>query len=183
MLQARTALGAIAMFDKLFPDEYYDSVFEIPYRELKAAGIKAIIFDIDNTLAEYRFSSPPENTVNLIRKLEKLGLKVCLLTNNGKRSLERFNRVLKLPAYSKGRKPLAGKARKAMREMKVTPSETAVVGDQVLTDVWCGKRLKARSILVKPISKKDIWTVRLKRGLERLILAKYEKSLKAAGVE
>ncbi|MDR1638597.1 MAG: YqeG family HAD IIIA-type phosphatase [Clostridiales bacterium] len=171
------------MFKNLFPDHYYDSVFEIPYKDLKSEGIKAIIFDIDNTLAEYRFAMPPERTINLIKRLQKMGLKVCLLTNNNKRSLDRFNKGLKLPAYSQGLKPLAGKAKRAMKEMGATPAETMIIGDQVLTDIWCAKKIKAKAILVKPMSDRDIWTVKLKRGLEKVILSQYEKSLKAAAVE
>jgi HAD superfamily phosphatase (TIGR01668 family) len=170
------------MFNNLFPDEYYDSVYEIPYKDLKAKGIKAVIFDIDNTLAEHNFVRPPEKTVNLLRRLEKMGFKVCLLTNNSKRSLARFNKTLKLPAYT-GLKPFAGKARKAMKALGSSSEETAIIGDQVFTDVWCGKKIKAKSILVKPLSKRDALTVKLKRGFEKLVISQYEKSLKAGKVE
>ncbi|MDR1560565.1 MAG: YqeG family HAD IIIA-type phosphatase [Clostridiales bacterium] len=163
------------MWEKFFPDHYYDSVFEIPYKELKQKNIQALIFDIDNTLAPYNIRRPPEKTSNLLNRLERMGFKVCLLTNNGKRRLTYFNEHLKLPAYHKGMKPLAGKAKKAMRVMSVTPEATALIGDQVLTDIWCGKRLKVTTILVKPISKKDVLSVRLKRGIEKSIVSAYLK--------
>jgi len=163
------------MLEKLFPDHYYDSVFEIPYKELKQNNIQALIFDIDNTLAPYNIRRPPEKTSNLLNRLQKMGFKVCLLTNNGKRRLTHFNEFLKLPAYHRGLKPMSGKARKAMRIMGVTPEATALIGDQVLTDIWCGKRLKVKTILVKPISQKDVLSVRMKRGLEKSILSAYLK--------
>ena len=163
------------MWEKFFPDHYYNSVYEIPYKELKQKNIQAIIFDIDNTLAPYHTGRPPEKVTSLLNRLQRMGFKVCLLTNNGKRRLTHFNENLKLPAYHHGLKPLAGKAKKAMRVMGVTPENTALIGDQVLTDIWCGKRLKVTTVLVKPISDKDVITVRLKRGLERSIVASYLK--------
>ena len=168
------------MWEKLFPDHYYDSVFEIPYKELRENNIKALIFDIDNTLAPYNIRRPPEKISNLINRLQKMGFKVCLLTNNGKRRLTHFNEHLKLPAYYRGLKPMGSKAKKAMRIMGVTPEVTALIGDQLLTDIWCGKRLKVKTILVKPISKKDFITVRMKRGIEKPILSAYLKKQKLA---
>jgi len=171
------------MWEKFFPDHYYDSIYEIPYRELRQKKIQALIFDVDNTLAPYHTRRPPEKVSNLLNRLQKMGFKVCLLTNNGKRRLNRFNEYLKLPAYHRGLKPLAGKAKKAMRVMGVTPESTALIGDQVLTDIWCGKRLKVTTVLVKPISDKDAITVRMKRGLERSIVASYQKKLGQAEAE
>ncbi|MDR1537719.1 MAG: YqeG family HAD IIIA-type phosphatase [Clostridiales bacterium] len=169
------------MFEKFFPDHYYDSVFEIPYRQLKASNIKFIFFDVDNTLAEFNFRKPQERTVSLLKRLGKMGFTVCLLTNNGKRSLSRFNKNLNLPAYCQSLKPLAGKARKAMKALDATPESSVIIGDQVLTDIWCGKKLNIKTILVKPLSKKDIWTVHLKRGFEGLILKQYKKKIELGG--
>jgi HAD superfamily phosphatase (TIGR01668 family) len=165
------------MWEKLFPDHYYDSIFEIPYKELKEKNIQALIFDIDNTLAPYNIRRPPEKTSNLLNRLQKMGFKVCLLTNNRKGRLKSFNEFLQLPAYHRSFKPMGSKARKAMKVMGVTPESTALIGDQVLTDIWCGNRLKVKTILVKPISKKDFVTVRMKRGVEKSILKAYKKKL------
>jgi HAD superfamily phosphatase (TIGR01668 family) len=163
------------MWEKLFPDEYYDSVFEIPYKQLKEDNIQALIFDVDNTLAPYNVRRPPEKTTSLLNRLQRMGFKICLLSNNNKKRLNSFNEYLKLPAYHKGLKPLGGKARKAMKSMGVSPANTAFIGDQVLTDIWCGKRLKVKTILVKPITKKDVLSVRMKRGIEKSIIASYLK--------
>jgi HAD superfamily phosphatase (TIGR01668 family) len=165
------------MLERFHPDHYYDSIFEIPYKELKERRIEALIFDVDNTLVEYHMRRPPEKTFNLLVRLKKMGFKVALLTNNGRSRLSRFNETLQLPAYHKGLKPFVGKAKKAMKDLIVNPEHTAIIGDQVLTDIWCGKRLKITTILVKPISQKDVWTVYIKRGLERKIVKSYVKKV------
>jgi HAD superfamily phosphatase (TIGR01668 family) len=54
--------------------------------------------------------------------------------------------------------------------MELTSQETAVIGDQIFTDVLGGNRLGLYTILVTPISEKEfIWT-RLMRKLERFVL-------------
>jgi predicted HAD superfamily phosphohydrolase YqeG len=44
---------------------------------------------------------------------------------------------------------------KAMKQMELTPEQTIVVGDQMLTDVYGGNRLGLYTVLVLPISVKD----------------------------
>ena len=39
------------MFKKLYPDIYVRSIEHLPLKELKKRGIKALVFDIDNTLS------------------------------------------------------------------------------------------------------------------------------------
>ncbi|MDR3240423.1 MAG: YqeG family HAD IIIA-type phosphatase [Clostridiales bacterium] len=164
------------MWEKFYPDHFYDTIFEIPYKTLKEKNIQALIFDVDNTLTAYRAKRPPEKTSSLLLRLKKMGFKIALLTNNNKQRLTVFNENLKLPAYHQGLKPLAGKAKKAMKELGVSAGQTAIIGDQALTDIWCGKRLKLTTILVKPISQKDAFGVVLKRGLEKKIISSYLKN-------
>ena len=51
-------------------------------------------------------------------------------------------------------------------------------GDQIFTDVLGANRCKIFSILVNPISKKDLWMTRLKRPLEELVIKSYVKKQK-----
>ena len=37
------------MFDRLYPDIYIKSIEQLPLKEFKRRGIKAFVFDIDNT--------------------------------------------------------------------------------------------------------------------------------------
>jgi predicted HAD superfamily phosphohydrolase YqeG len=51
-----------------------------------------------------------------------------------------------------------------------SPGETAVVGDQIFTDVLGGNRLGLLTILVMPISPKEFISTQLVRKLERMVL-------------
>ena len=63
-------------------------------------------------------------------------------------------------------------------EMNINPENIAVVGDQIFTDVIGANRNKMISILVEPISRKDIWVTKLKRPIEEYIVNRYINKLK-----
>ena len=58
---------------------------------------------------------------------------------------------------------------------------TLFVGDQLFTDVWGAKRTGIHNILVKPIDKKEEIQIVLKRYLEKIVLASYNRYIKKQG--
>jgi len=164
----------------LTPDYYYESVFAIPYTELLNKNIRGLIFDLDNTLTPFHEKLPPAKIVALMKRLEKMGFKVCLLTNNTTGRLERFNAEMKLNGIANGLKPFTRGIRKAMKIMGTHRAQTVIIGDQLLSDVWAGKNAGICTILVKPITEKDFFFVRFKRHIERIMLRNYFKELENA---
>ena len=47
-----------------------------------------------------------------------------------------------------------------------------MVGDQIFTDVLGGKRLGLYTILTRPLSRKEVPTTRILRGLENWVIGK-----------
>jgi len=162
----------------LAPDYYYDSVFQIPFDDLWKKNFRGLIFDIDNTLTRYDEKQPSAKIVALLSKLERMGFRVCLCTNNTNKRLRNFSENLSYPGIANAIKPLTRGIRYAMKTMGTTPAHTIIIGDQLLSDIWAGKNAKITTILVKPLSDKDFILVKLKRILERFILKKYFASLK-----
>ena len=73
------------------------------------------------------------------------------------------------------KKPFKKNLLNAMADMGTVPNETALMGDQVFTDVWAAHNAKITAILVPPINdKRDVFT-KFKRLLEKPIIKKYEK--------
>lgn len=163
------------MLKRFFPQKYYDSIYSISIEQLHSKNIKGIIFDIDNTLAPFDIKDPDEKIKNFFSMLQSEGFKVSLVSNNRGNRVEVFNKDLKLPAVSRAAKPSLRGLIKAMKLMGTDVATTAFVGDQLFTDVWAGNRMGVYSILVKPISDRDEWTVKLKRGLEKIVLSIYFK--------
>ena len=62
-----------------------------------------------------------------------------------------------------------------MRLMDTKIEETAVIGDQIFTDIWW-EQINMFTILVVPLTR-EIFYVRVKRIAEKYILLKYKKFL------
>lgn len=162
------------MFKAFYPDEYLDSTYEIDFDKLKEEGIKGVIFDIDNTLVPHGFPAD-ERAKELFRRLHSLEIKACLLSNNQKPRVEKFNQDIGVFAIYDAHKPSIKNYEKAMALMETDRTDTIFVGDQLFTDVWGAKRAGIRNILVKPIHPKEEIQIVLKRYLEKIVLRSYRK--------
>ena len=155
---------------------FVKSAFAVDYERLRRRrGIKALIFDIDNTIAPFDVADPPEEASAFLAGLKALGFRICLLSNGGRRRVERFNRGMGLHAVHRAGKPGPLGLRKALRLLRAGPRETALIGDQVFTDVLCGNIWGLYTILVRPVSGRDEFSVRLKRGIEKQVIRMYKK--------
>lgn len=161
------------MKNRLRPDIFLNTIYELDTALLKDLKINSIIVDIDNTLVSWNTKEPDDKVYELVRKLGAEGFNICILSNGTRKRVEEFNKYLKLPAVYKAIKPSKTAFRRAMKLMNSVPANTAVIGDQIFTDVLGGNRLGLYTILVAPISDKEfIWT-RIIRKLERHILKKH----------
>lgn len=162
------------MLTRFFPEKYIGSIFELDIEELIKEGIKGIIFDIDNTLVPYDVAEPTAEIVEFFETIKSKGLQITLVSNNTEDRVIRFNEKLKVFAIHKAKKPSTQNLGKAMKLMDLANHQVAIVGDQVFTDVFGGNRAKIKTILVNPVSEKDEWITKVKRGLEKKILRRYE---------
>lgn len=163
------------MIRKLYPKAYISSIFDMDITALKNKGIKGIIFDIDNTLVPYDEAEPNEAIIGFFKKLRSEGFKITLVSNNTEDRVLKFNEKLKVFALHKARKPLTGAFKKALALMDCSKEEAVIVGDQVFTDVYGGNSAGISTILVQPVSDKDEWITKVKRGLEKRVIKSYEK--------
>lgn len=161
------------LLERFYPDLYLKSVFELPLAELKRRGIRALVFDIDNTIAPFDVAEPEESIVELFQCLRQEGFALCILSNNSEERVQRFNRPLGALAIHKAGKPATAKLRRAMAYMGSTPASTAIVGDQVFTDMWCGHRAGLYCIMTAPICDRDQLITKVKRGAERWVMRRY----------
>ena len=159
----------------LVPDRMYSRYEDVTPEELSRQGIRALLVDIDNTLAPYEQPDADDTHRAWVADMAAHGIAVALVSNNDQARVERFNRTLGLPAYWKSRKPRRRTLDRAMRQLGVTPEETAILGDQLLTDAYAGKRIGLTTLIVPPIRDKRTLFFRFKRFLERPFLRRYRK--------
>ena len=150
----------------------YDHVTPQLCREL---GIRAILSDIDNTLAPYEQPESDERIRAWLRELNEAGISVALISNNHADRVDRFNRDLGLIAYPDAGKPFGKMLRRAMRELGSDSSCTAMLGDQLLTDALAGHLQHLKVLVVPPIRDKRTAFVRFKRWIERPVIRRYHR--------
>lgn len=155
------------------PDLYLNNIYEITPGYLKSRGIRAVLLDIDNTLVTYDDPKPTPPVLAWLKALEDSGISAAFISNNHRERVEAFNSELHFFASWDSKKPSGKYYLAAMEQLGTSVSDTAVVGDQIFTDVWSAKRLGLYAILVKPIRDKTSLFFKCKRALEKPILKRY----------
>ena len=157
------------------PDLYVDSIYDLDFDQLKETGINAYLLDLDNTLVETdQLESPPE-LVQLFADLKIKGIKLIILSNSSQRRVGEFAEPLSLPYIGRALKPFAHNYHRAMEMLDVTPDETAMIGDQRLTDIKGGNRNGLYTVLVKSLSKKEGVPTKINRFFEGFIIKMLSK--------
>ncbi len=159
----------------LIPDLICETVYEIPFESYFEKGIRAVAFDIDNTLVSYDTPVPPEEVKALLYSLKEKGIPVALVSNNTPKRVNRFNEEMGFFAVSNSRKPLRCALRPVFEEFDLKPEELLFVGDQLLTDVLSAKRWGATAVTVQPIKNVENLFFRFKRLLEKPFRRAYKK--------
>ncbi len=161
--------------DIFLPDRYYKSIYDIDYRKLKNDGIKCLLFDLDNTIVPPNIKKPDKKVRDLFDNLKELDFKIIIISNSNKKRLTPFKEELVVDCSASSLKPSKTKFLKILKEYKYDLSETAIIGDQLLTDVFGGNRIGITTVLVNPISKNDITVTKVNRKLEKIVEKKLHK--------
>ena len=157
------------------PDYIFDTYDCVTPEFLTELGIKALLIDIDNTLAPYEQPEPDQRIQSWIASLATAGIGIAFVSNNDRERVELFNRTLGVPAYWKSGKPFKKNLVKAMNDLGGTLSTTVMLGDQLLTDALAGHNLGVKCLIVPPIRDKKNAFFRFKRWLEKPTVKKFKK--------
>ena len=134
------------------PRGVYPSVTSLRPKDLADRGIRLVLADLDNTLAPYGAPVPDERLKAWRDELAEHGVTLFILSNNRHESRPRiFAEALDVPYIGHAGKPKTASFFKAMERMKAAPEQTAIVGDQIFTDILGGSRAGVATILVRPI--------------------------------
>lgn len=136
----------------LIPDRVYGSVLEIDPRELAGRGITLLLADLDNTLAKYGQAGPDGALTAWKDALGEVGVALYLLSNSRKPGrAARFAEALGIPYQGRAGKPSPQGYYNAMERLGRTPAQTAMVGDQIFTDILGARRAGVLALMVEPI--------------------------------
>lgn len=158
----------------LIPTRHVPAVTQLDPRALWTEGVRGVILDLDNTVVAWDAPAPSAEVLVWIGQLRSIGLRVCIVSNNFARA-RAIAQMLQLPVVAGAIKPGPWAFRRAMAIMGTAAHQTALVGDQLFTDILGGNLLGMRTVLVDPLSTDEFPTTKIVRALERLIRARVVK--------
>lgn len=152
------------------PRLWLASIQDLDLTALRMQGIRGIALDLDNTLVPYGSAAAPEEIRRWVGAAKAAGFALALVTNNRTRRARRHAADLDVPLASGWVKPATSMLRHALALMKTTAPQTALVGDQLVTDILAGNRLGLYTVLVFPLGTRESPTTRLlNRTVERCL--------------
>lgn len=163
------------MLQILCPNDFAQSIFDIDLDRLKKLGISGMILDLDNTLMAWDRDEVPAKAAKWVATARDKGFALCIASNGLKSRVAQISERLGIPAIPKAVKPRKKPFRKALEILNLPPTQVAVVGDQVFTDVLGGNRMQLYTILINPVSRKELRTTRMVRHVERRVIARLHR--------
>lgn len=164
------------IFNYFKPSIYVRSFKDVNISQLKRQGIKLFICDLDNTLVPHYTKLPNKNVLNFIEKIRDVGIEFAIMSNNTKNRVKLFAQKAGVENwYGNAKKPFKKIARSIIKKHQVLPSETVIMGDQIILDILVANRLKCESILVQPLVSTDYKMNWFNIFLEKVIYKKLEK--------
>lgn len=154
----------------LRPASQVPAVVDIDLIALQTRGIRGIILDLDNTIVPWGSREVSPLLAGWISRARDAGIRLCIVSNNMGGRVTRIAATLGLPIVTGALKPRRKALRRALSVMGTTPEATALVGDQLLTDILGGNRLGVHTILVRPQARREFVVTRLARLVERILL-------------
>lgn len=160
----------------LYPDMYVPSVTEINPDELRQRGIRHLLLDLDNTIVRRDRDKLPPEVEAWLRDLLHRGFKLCIVSNNSTGRVNTLAEPLQIPTVVRALKPMRRAFLRGMHQLGAETHDTAVVGDQIFTDILGGNMLNLFTILVVPLPGKEFWgTWLVNRRLEKLVLYMFSR--------
>lgn len=155
----------------ILPKLYAKNIFEIDYAFLKQKKIKNLIFDIDNTILPVGDINVNERLVETFRTLKK-EFNVCIMSNNNESRVLPVAETLKIKYLFEAGKPNKESFEKALEILNAKKGNTAMIGDQMLSDIKGANGFGIYSIMVDPVSyKHDVKTL-VSRILQKIMMKK-----------
>jgi uncharacterized protein len=162
-----------------YPKAHFRNVQAIDLSKLQALGINNLIVDLDETLRKRNSSQIPEGSIKWIEEVKGRGFKVCITSNNPFWwKLRKIEKIFNAPVSLLALKPLPVAFNHAMSLLRSNPSNTALIGDQLFTDIVGANMLGIYTILVDPITgaEKGIFR-RMMRWLEQRVFPRVKLEL------
>ncbi len=162
--------GRARLRASFFPDAIVASPDVIPFETLRENGIRAVFLDLDNTLAIDGSYESDTYTKQIVERIRKAELTPVIVSNADHERALAFAESVPADCISKAKKPSTDIIQAYITAHNWQPQEILMVGDQLLTDVLCARRIGMNIILTKQRARHEIIPIRLKRYIEKCLI-------------
>ena len=156
------------------PDYIFPRLTDLSPAFLQQRGITLLLMDFDNTMLPYTTNVPSQELLGWLEGMKAAGITLCIVSNSRKARVPAFSETYGVACVTRAAKPDTRGIREAMERFGAKQSETALVGDQIYTDVLGAKRAGVTALIVKSIHNHTIW-LKLRHLLEVPVLAMARK--------
>ena len=155
--------------DAIEPWMRCDQVDDVPFDEIASQGVRAALFDLENTLI------PPGGPFDeagraVIASARAAGLKVAVVSNASAGWVMPALAAEGIPGIAPAGKPAPTAFLDACKMIDVPPEDAVYVGDQVITDVLGSQRAGMRAILVKPKYSEEFRSSKFQRLVAKAVI-------------
>lgn len=154
----------------LKPDLRVQSITALTPELLGKHGIEAVMVDLDDTIVPSKGDSMELVVKDWFTTLQGAGFRLLILSNGQRDRVAHWAGELGIPGLSLVGKPFRWAFRRGLKLLGSEPAKTAMVGDQLFTDVLGANLMGVFSVLVKPLSPGKLPHTRMLRLVERRIL-------------
>ena len=131
----------------LLPMWKVDSITELTPEILEEKGIKLLMLDFDNTIVPYTTNTPDADMEQWLQDILISGIGLCVVSNSKRDRVVKFCEARRIPCITHSRKPFQKGIRECRDRFGLDMTRTAMVGDQIYTDVLGGNCAGANSVL------------------------------------
>jgi HAD superfamily phosphatase (TIGR01668 family) len=147
-------------------------LYNVELQTLAEKGIKHLLLDLDNTLTKWKDFDIDERISAWVQSAKEIGMKPCIVSNsNGDRAMI-VAEALGIDYIKNAAKPYGTGIQRAMDMYGATKADTAMIGDQLFTDVKGGIRNGIFTVLLEPINKREFIYTKCVRIFERRAIKK-----------
>ena len=139
------------------PRMIYPHLTNVRAEDLTARGISFLMLDFDNTIVPYTTSKPTLEMAAWLKAMQASGIGLCVVSNSRKPRVVEFCKQYGLDCITHARKPFQKGISECLTRFHLRPSQAALVGDQIYTDVLGANCAGLTSILVSAIDNHTIW--------------------------
>jgi len=156
------------------PHFQFNNICDITLDFLSKIGVDTLILDVDNTLCIKKGKVVLPNVMQWLDDMKKSGIKLIILSNAKPKRMLTIAKKFGLDFVPLGLKPLPFGYWRAAKKIGGKNKNSAIIGDQLLTDILGGHLANQKTILVSPVEIETSFGFKIKRGIERKMLKLYK---------